>query len=248
VATTLADLVTKARFQSNMEANDFVTDLELTGYLNDNLGHLDDVLIGTYEDYKVTPVDVTISSSTDGTNYFSVPSDFLKLRAVWYSYAGGWVPLREFGLQDADVLASGTVVLPPIVRDLRFRLEDQKVWIEPYAAAPGTYRLRYVPKFTPLVGVYDAEGMFTGAGGTGVSLPAYMDTQGWHAFAVAGACELVQMKQDLDASVWAAKKEAERQRVILASKSRQAGPPKAMRDTRRRRMWPWGSPGGSLGG
>lgn len=223
--TLLSDLVTRARQRADLVNNQVVTDPEWTTYLNDELAEYYDTLIGEYEDYNITSTDLAITSATDGSNYFSLPSDFLKSRAVHRQYGNGWVPLEPFSLQDAGAFSLQSLPLAPGCPSVRYRIEGQKVVVLPVPSAPGTYRLYYIPKFTPLA-LTDA-------------LPPYMDQQAWFRASVAGACAQAMQKQELDASAFVAEKQQQLVRIVAAAKSRDAGPPKKIQNTRRSRAWPF---------
>lgn len=222
MATTLTNLIDSLRFQTNMEESQFVTDSELTGYLNSSLAELDDILVDEYDDYKITPVTLTISSNVDGYNYFYIPSDFLKGRLVEKQINGQWKELRRFNLQAKNRFhfPLGAVFGDRFV-NLQYRLLGDKVYIEDFSQAAGTYQLWYVPKFTPLTDGYS-------------TLPAYMDAQSWCEYAVADSAIKVLDKQNLDPAVFMARKEALKQRIIKAASSRDAGPPKVTVDSRSR--------------
>lgn len=241
MATSIGDLVQRARWKTNTEANTFVTDQELATVANDCLGELDDILVGLYEDFKLAQTTLTITSNVDGQNNFALPVDFLKSRKVERQWGGDWVTLFPFSLQEHSALTH-----PILIRNGTgwlgyYRIEGPICEVLPWQNAAGTYRLWYVQSFTPLTFSVDANGAFTTSTAT---LPAYMDTQAWHAFAVAGICIHVQQKQDLDAGVYVQERETQRQRVIGAGKSRDAGPPKKVADVRRRNgalgRWGWG--------
>ena len=222
MATTLGDLRDRVRSQTDTENSEFVTDVEIFRFINDELGELADLLNGTSEDYNITGVQSTISSTS--TNLFELPEDFLQARGVDRDIGGRWVTLRRYEQPERNrysaVRTPGTV---------RYRIMAGACVIIPAESSVGTYQLWYVPRFIPL-----ADGDAT--------LPDYIDTQAWHAFAVAGACARVQRKQDLDDGPWMAEKARQQARVLSAAKVRDAGPPKRMVDVRSAR-WRWGRDG-----
>lgn len=228
--TLLSDLVTRARQRADLVNNQVVTDPEWATYLNDELAEYYDTLVGEYEDYNIATADLAITSATDGQNFFSLPVDFLKSRAVHRQYGSGWIPLDPFSLQDAGAFSLQSLPLAPGCPSVRYRIEGQKVVVLPVPSAPGTYRLYYIPKYTALA-LSDA-------------LPPYMDQQAWFRAAVAGACAQAMQKQELDPSAFAGEKQAQLVRIVAAAKSRDAGAPKKIANTRRSRGWRGGRGGG----
>lgn len=218
--TTVANIITQVRQRIDMVNSTFVTDAELVGWISNALGELDDILVATYERYKVTlSATATISSPTDGTNYFALPADFLKALRVDRYNAGTWSRIDPISLLENP---PPTELLPSLVEPLGYIVMGSNCWIEPWSSAGGSYRVWYVPRFTVLTSTSD-------------NLASYMDVQGWHEYAIVDACMKVVMKQDMDASQWMALKAAARQRVVEAAKPRDAGAPKRMVNTRERR-------------
>ncbi len=83
MSTSLAQLITQVRQRGDMENNNFVSDSELTGWINNSLAELDDILVTRYEDYRLTNF-LAVLPAGGGTNIISIPSDMNKLRGVDY--------------------------------------------------------------------------------------------------------------------------------------------------------------------
>lgn len=217
----LSDLVTKARQRTDTVSSGFVTDSEIQGYLNDSLAELDDALVGTYEDYKVTVASATIASSTDGTNYFATPADFLKLRGVDRQASSGFMTVGRFDMQERNTWSSPYADRAAGWPACWYRLEGTKVWIIPWPNAAGSYRIWYVPRFAVLA--------------SGDTIPDHMATQAWTEYAIADVGVKIQQKQDLDPSVFAAQKQALSQRIIASAATRDAAVVRVAVNTRDRR-------------
>lgn len=218
--TLLSELVTTLRQRSDTVASLFFTDSELGGYLNAALAELDDLIVATSEDYKVTLTSpLTIASSVEGSNYFALPADFLKSRGVDKQIGGApnWASLERFELSQRNAFS------PPLESRVGwiqafYRIEGSKCWVIPATSAAGIYRIWYVPRFTPLA--------------LGAAVPDHMDTQAWHQFAICSAYGDMLMKQDLDASGPYALKAAQQARIMTAAATRDAGAPRKMVNTR----------------
>lgn len=223
MSTTLADLIQMVRWRVDIPGTPtgggYVTDTEITAYLNSSLAELDDLLIQTYQDYKVTSANSTISSTSDGTNYFSLPTDFYQARGVDRQESGSYVTLQPYNFQKRNTYNYPAVAAPYGYLDVHYLIQGDKCFISPWQDAVGTYRLWYVPKFINLVDSAD-------------TLEPYMDTNAWSEFAVVDVAIKILQKQDLDASSFMAQKAALQGRVVNAAGVRDAGPPKRMADTR----------------
>ncbi len=216
--TTLADLINSVRLRTDTVKNiGFLPDAELIGYVNESLGELDDVLVGTSEDYKLTAATLAVVSPATS---FTLPLDFLKARGVDQRIGGEWGTVYPYQFQErnqSNLIRSSVLVAP-----VRYRIQDTKCELSPEQYAAGSYRLWYVPRFAPLVALDD-------------ELPWYMDSQSWSQYAIADVGAKVTMKQDMDASQWLATKGELRQRILSAASNRDQGPPKKIVNTRRAR-------------
>ncbi|MGD0331140.1 MAG: hypothetical protein ABSB40_11995 [Nitrososphaeria archaeon] len=224
MATTLQNIIDLTRYRSNMENNFFVTDAELTIYINNSLAELDDILVTDYEDYRVSSFQSVIP--TDGTsNTIPIPSNLYKLRGVDYQInheqnGTYWLTLFPFQMPERNRQRNGlTNILIPYRTGLSYRLEDTQIMIMPQMQAGGTYQVWFTPKFVPLVETTD-------------TLNIQMDTQAWGEYAVVDCCAKIFNKQALDPSGFLAEKAALQQRVRGAMKNRDAAAPKRVSNVR----------------
>lgn len=226
MATTLADLITLVRQRSNMENNYFVSDAEITSYLNNSIAELDDILITTYNDYRVNTFQAILPS--DGSNnVISIPSNFYKLRGVDFRDSAStdaiprWYTLYPFQLIERNRNNSnfGSITAPWGKVRLSYLLTDAGITIQPTSQVGGTYQIYYVPKFIPLQV-------------SGDTLTIQMDTQAWIEYAVIDCCVKIFNKQNLDPTGFMAEKAALKQRIVSAAKNRDSAAPKRMANTR----------------
>lgn len=221
MATTLQNLIDQVRSRSDMENNQFVTDTELTSYINNSLASLDDILIGTYDDYRVS----TFQSVLSGTNAtIPIPSNFYKLRAVDFNSGQGqvnWQTIYSFQLPERNRSQNNlnTIVNPYINNDLSYRLSDAGIIIMPAERAAGTYQIWYVPKFIALADTDD-------------TLTIQMDTQAWVEYSIVDVCIKILNKQNLDPSGFMAEKAELKQRIVSAAKNRNSAGPKRVANVR----------------
>lgn len=219
MVTSLSDLIAQVRMRGNMENNFFVTDSELTGYINNSLAELDDILVTEYEDYRLNNFQAVIPN--DGySNSISIPSDMNKLRGVDIMY-DRWTSLFSFQFTERNRYNGGiAAAISPYGRNrLSYRLADQGIMIMPQQQAYGKFQVWYTPKFNPLLQLTDI-------------LPIQMDTQAWVEYAVVDCCIKIFNKQNLDPSGFMAEKAALKQRIVGAAKNRDTSGPKRTANVR----------------
>lgn len=224
MTTQLSQIITLTRQRSNMENNNFISDDELTTYINNSLAELDDILVTDYEDYRLATFQAILPS--DGlTNTISIPSNLYKLRGVDYQLNSGsngtyWLTLFPFQLTERNRQRNGlTNVLTPYRTGLSYRLGDAGIIIMPQVQAGGTYQIWYTPKFIPLTLTTDA-------------LNIQMDNQAWVEYAVVDCCIKIFNKQNLDPSGFLAEKQALQMRIRNAAKNRDSAGPKRVANVR----------------
>ena len=222
--TTTQDLITSIRNRSNMENNEFVTDTDITDMLNACLSELDDALVGSYEDYKIS---IYLTSLTNPNYIIPLPPDYLKLRAIDYNPAPlqagqvGWYTINQYQLPERNRYNNSVsnIMSPWGKVTLSARVMGNSIYIAPQDEAGGYYQIWYTPKYVPLVLPTD-------------SLPVYMDSQAWSEFAIVGTCVKIMNKMNLDPSGFMAEKAEQKERVISAAKNRNSSGPKRMANVR----------------
>ena len=219
--TTAQTLITAVRSRTDMKVNQFITDTDIIGYLNDPLAILDGILISKFSNYKLTKV---LATCTTGTNILPLPADFLKLMGLdlWYNQGApdGYCTVNEYGWNsrnDRQYPTSGNVggIISPYI--FEYRLEGNQITIiPPQVASLYTYRLNYVPDFIPLVNSTD-------------TLQSYMDSQNWRQYAVYAASAQILAMQDLDPTFFQSQAQMIQSHIIeLSAPARNQGEPKSV--------------------
>jgi hypothetical protein len=86
MSVTLLQLKDRSRQRADMENSEFVTDAELTIYINGSIAELHDLLVASYgSDYFLSS---TTFSTVAGTESYSLPADFYKLMGVDVQVSG----------------------------------------------------------------------------------------------------------------------------------------------------------------
>ena len=224
MVTTLSDIITLVRQRSNMENNYFVSDAELTTYINNSLAELDGVLATEYEEYRLSNFQAVLPN--DGiTNTIAIPSNFWKLRGVDYQNSGQgqpqWYTLRsyQFPERNRDTNAMTNIVAPWGKLKLSYRLADTGLIIQPATNAGGVYQVWYTPKFVNLVNSFDP-------------LTIQMDTNAWVEYAVVDCAIKIFNKQNLDPSGFMNEKAQLKARILAEGKNRDSAGPKRVSNTR----------------
>lgn len=219
-----------------MEDDEFVSDSELTSYVNASLKELFDILVTTFSDYyTATPLEFTLTNSTDG---YSLPSDFYKLRALDRSYdnsgsSSSWWDVPSFNFKERNKYnqmnsIQGTV---PFVK---YRIMgatgltgNGDIKFIPPGNAAGLYRLWYIPKCPDLVDDTDE----------------FQGVNGYEEYIIVDCCIKMLTKQEDDVSVFVMQKAELLKRIEAAAAERDAGEPQRITDLRGNNSGAWGGNG-----
>lgn len=220
---TLLNLRTAVRQRSDMVNDQFISDSELTSYINQSYFELYDILVQKYGDNYYVANPYTIS--TDGSNqFFSLPTDFYKLLGVDLALSNtndSFVTIRPFNFSDRNRYAVPNFQSFYGVTNMRYRLNGDKLWLTPTPAGNQTIRLWYVPKLTTL----SADGDTV----DGIS--------GWTEYIIVDACIKALAKQESDVTVFALQKAELIKRIENAAENRDAGNPATVADTQFSDLW-----------
>jgi hypothetical protein len=185
VSTTLTELRDRARQRADMVNSAFVTDTELTTYINQGFFELYDLVVASFEDYFTTSTTFTISSG----NTTNLPAGFYKLRGVDFqadATTGVYVPLRMYNFLNRNTRNTAPYYMTGgAAREYRI-MGDQLLFI-PADGATGNYRLWYVPTASEL------------ANGTD-TIPTSLSKFGWDEYIVLYAAERMLAKEESDTS------------------------------------------------
>lgn len=142
----LADLISTVRQRADLENTDFVTDAELTGWLNSSAGELWDALVTAYEGYA----EASKTYTADGSNALAMPIDFLKADGldleISPSPAGLRTSLKRIAWSDRNKHQWPTWSLWPT----HYALKGESIYLFPTPPSGKTITLWYVPRATPL--------------------------------------------------------------------------------------------------
>lgn len=120
--STLADLRTRAKEESDNVGQLFISDAEWNKYINNSYGELYALLVQAFgADYFVAaPVTIT----TDGVNQlFALAADFFKLLGVEVQVQGTaqrWVDLKKFAFADRNSIGTANSQIPASGQSVRY--------------------------------------------------------------------------------------------------------------------------------
>lgn len=203
---TLASLRFQVRQKADMVNSQFVTDSELTGYINSAYYELYDLLVQKFgNDYYVATY---YQFTADGTaDSYPLPLDFYKqLGLELQDDATHWGQVRRYGQSGGG----GYDAVP------RYRLRGSSIAFSSAPASGKVYRLWYVPRLSPLVGDTDIV--------DGVS--------GWEEFIVTDAAIACLGKEESDTSLLERERAGLVQRIEAAAENRDTGGPFTVQATR----------------
>lgn len=205
LTTTLLKLKTAARQRADQVNSGFVTDAELTTYINNSLCELYDLIISTYgEDYYATSATTALSSSTDT---YDLPSDFYKCIGVDLVIgANTSITLERFNFVERNQYR---YTIGGFFNQIasKYKLVGNKIKFLPFPAGGVSYRLWYIP--VPVLLVNDAD--------------TFDGVSGWDEYIVVDAAIKMMQKEESDVSVLMAQKQMLIKRIQEMAPNRDAG-------------------------
>ena len=209
------DLIARVRRRADMVGSNFVSDVEVTDYLNQGIAELHDILVTKYEDYSLSSATFTLTAGED--NEFDLPSDFYKCLGVDYatnSNSTTVVNLRSYNFGERNMYNNlfyntGLVATP------RYHIQGTRLKFIPKPTTSGTATVFYVPEAQQLTNT-----------DTLLNIP-----NGYEEYAVICAAINCLQKEETDVRVLLTQKAALKDRIEKAATYRNAGDPTfAVRD------------------
>ena len=209
---TLSSLQEQSRQRADLEDSNFISDSELTGYINSSYAELYDVLVTAFVDYYLTSSELSIATG----NSIPLPSDFYKLRGVDYKLSTtDWVNLYKYNFERRNSQNRDTIRTFKGEPTRQYRLQGSNLVIEPEDQAIGDYRLWYVPVYTKLVATTDTL--------DGVN--------GYEEYIVIDAAIKMGIKEETDVQGLMVQKAQILKRITDAAAERDIGQPEVIADT-----------------
>jgi hypothetical protein len=220
--TTLLQFKTRARDASDMGGSLFVSDDELTIYVNSSAQELYDLLVASFTDLYT----VKSSSQTPTTTAaLTLPADFYKLRGVDYQISSSeWVDVQQFSFQERNNNNSLALGSFNRMQDIRYRLTGSSILLTPEnKALNNTFRMWYVPVMSELV---DDTDTFDGI-------------NGWEQYIVIDAAIKMLNKEESDSSNLVLQKKQLKERIQAMAQNRDSANPEVILPSTKGYQW-WG--------
>jgi hypothetical protein len=232
MAVTLSSLRTQVRERADMQNSLFVSDDEVDLYINNSAWELYDIVISKFEDQfiytdSITGLPPTYTISNTANNWFTLPTNFYKLRGVdrqQDSSSDSWFTLSKWNFAERNNFLDRGVRSLYGSATASYRVLGQKVTILPQSDSAGIYRLWYIPKMTTLT--------------SGVDLDASIEM--WSEYIVVDAAMKCLIKEESDTSMLMNIKQGLLARIESMSANRDAGSPEKIADVRGTTINRWG--------
>lgn len=187
---TLLSMRNQARQRADMENSTFVSDSELTGYINSSIKDLYDRLQNAGEFYNLSSSNISIVGNTDT---YSLPSDFYKLQGVdlVVDALGNGVTLKPFQFSQRNSYLFTPTWNVVGLSYLRYMLQGDSIKFVPMPSGATTAKVWYTKAFTNLSGDADT---FDGI-------------NGWEEFVIIDAAMKMAIKEESDISALMAQRQ-----------------------------------------
>lgn len=218
MAITLLQLRTEARQRADMENSQFITDSELTNYINNSISELHDILIQAYEsDYYVKDSSFTTTSAQDTYALSTVitDNDFYKLRGIDAKLNNSdWFTLSPFMFNERNRRQNFGAWGYQGVSSVRYRLLGDNVKFTPVPDSSITVRIWYIPVAVTLT--LDADEL--------------KDLNNFSEYVIVDSAIKMLQKEESDVTVLMAQKQELKRRIEEAANNRDAGQGESVSD------------------
>lgn len=219
-SVTLTQFIERCRERADMENSRFISDAELTRYINASIQELYDLLIATRgENYYISSSTFTTSSGTDS---YALPTGMLKLMGVdLIRSATEAYTLRSFKWQERN--RNRTPYQFNDTTNLRYQIRGSNLVFSPSPQANHSIKLWFIPTATELVNPSDA---FDGI-------------NGWEEYVVIDCAIKMKSKEESPVDELLLAKQEMKNRILQASAGRDSTEPPRVVDTEtiNRSLW-----------
>jgi len=238
---SLYELSIRCRQRADRLNSDFVTQSELTSYINQSMYELYDLLIGVYEDYfkapnaifysqggtqQLYPVPDGILTFKDDAGNDFVPPPCYKLLGLdlgLNTSNNGWVSVDKYQFIDRNRFfypnTSSTIYG---VFNTQYRWMGKNLELIPVPSSGQPFRIQYIPKLKQLLLPQDT---------TTTSI------SGWLEYVITDVAIKILEKEESDISALAAQKIALKQRIEQMANNKDTGRPDTISDVRGWGYW-----------
>lgn len=220
---TLLELKERARDAADMENSTFVSDSELTKYLNQSLEKLYDLLMAAYgQEYHYREEVITLETNTD---LYDLPDDFYSLMGVDLVLSpnptsqSNAITLEPYMFQERNRYVNSYLTADQVdgtIR-MRYRMKGNQIHLIPQPSGFNSLRLHYVPVMESLETDFDE---FDGV-------------NGWEEYAVLDTAIKMMRKEEGDTSDLRIDKADVEDKLVSMASDRDSGMPMRITDVAR---------------
>lgn len=210
---TLGELKTQARDRADMAKSGFVSDSELTTYINSSIAELFDILIQAYSsDYYISTY---IFTSVPNQDTYALPADWYKLRGVDAKLNGSdFLTVSSFNFNERNRFKQDGVWNLYGVPTIRYRQVGDNIVFEPTPDGAVQIKLWYVPLAVKLVADGDI----------------LKDLNQFSEYVVVDTAIKMRVKEETDTTVLETQKAALLKRITDAAQNRDVGESESVSD------------------
>ena len=216
---TLNDLITTIRNRADLNNSEFITDAELTDYINYSLKELHGLLINSFGgDYFVETQDVVVPAGAS-TSSGELPATLLKVMGVDLLVGNKYITLQPFNFIERNFAGAQNIdgQVSQYATNYRFRIRNRKIVLTPDAVGAVNLRVWYVPDVEDLV--------------TGTDEVAVNDAlAGWLEYVIVDVCVKCKQKEESEFASFLKQKNDLIKRINTEVQNREQGIPATVSD------------------
>jgi hypothetical protein len=229
--TTLAQLIERVRQRADMVESSFVSDAEITGFINIAISELHDAIVLSYEDYYVSKSDdITLPLSADanddlditdtGLSLQEIAPNFYKALGVDFNLAGITFRLKPYMFSERNAYAN-PFYINTALPNVFYKIQDGRINFIPASTISGTATLWYVPEAK----TFDSDD----------TTEQILDVEprlrvGWEEYVILDGAIKCLMKEESDVKLLVQMKGAQIDRIFRALQNKDAGEPLRISD------------------
>ncbi len=219
---TLQQLIDRIRDRSDQGTSGFVTDAEITNYVNVYKREYEDLLVRTFgADYSATSATFSATANTENYNLSALTGGtFYKLQGLDVADSSrptGWRDVKAFNFHDRNkIVVPGTVLPIQQNGEIRYRVWGPSLTLRPVPTGTLQMKLWWTPQTIAMSSTTDS----------------FDDVNGWSELIVLDTAIAIKDKEESDTSVLQTDRQRMVQRITEMAPNRDAGDPHTIADVR----------------
>ncbi len=221
---TLQQLLDRTRQRADQVNSGFVTDSEITNWINVYKREYEDLLVRTFgADYSATSATFSATAGTENYNLSALTAGtFYKLQGLDVTDSSsptGWRDVKAFNFHDRNrTTMSGNVLSTQSNGDVRYRVWGPSLTLRPVPTGTLAMKLWWTPQTIAM----------------SVTTDSFDDVNGWSELIVLDTAIAIKDKEESDTSVLQVDRQRMVQRITEMAPNRDAGDPMTIADVQNR--------------